>query len=62
MAKKLKNIHAVKLGSLGGKKGGPARDRALTKSQKKEIAHKGADARWRAHEAGKKGTHRKRKS
>ena len=30
----------------GGLKGGPARARALTASQRQEIARKGAAARW----------------
>ena len=35
-----KNPHAVALGRLGGKKGGPARAKKLTKEQRKEIRHK----------------------
>ena len=31
----------------GGLKGGPARAKALTASQRQEIARKGAAARWR---------------
>lgn len=41
-----KNIHAVALGSLGGKKGGPARAAKLTPQQRKEMARKAAQARW----------------
>ncbi len=33
------------LGRKGGKHGGPARDRALTKAQKVEIASKGGKAK-----------------
>jgi len=35
------------LGSLGGKKGGPARARKLSKERRVEIARKAAKARWR---------------
>lgn len=43
------SIHeaAKTLGSRGGKKGGPARARALTKNRRKEIARKGALAKQR---------------
>lgn len=41
-----KNPHAVALGSLGGRKGGPARAEKLTPEQRSEIAKKGAKARW----------------
>lgn len=41
-----KNPHAVALGRLGGKKGGPARAQKLTAEQRKEIARKAAEARW----------------
>lgn len=41
-----KNPHAVALGRLGGKKGGPARAKRLTPEQRKEIAKKAAEARW----------------
>jgi hypothetical protein len=33
------------LGAKGGRRGGPARDRALTKAQKQEIAAKGGRAK-----------------
>jgi len=41
------NIHraAQVLGERGGKKGGPARARALTPSRRKQIARKGGNAR-----------------
>lgn len=42
-----KNPHAVALGRLGGKKGGPARAKRLTANQRKEIAQRAARARWR---------------
>ena len=41
-----KNPAAVELGRLGGKKGGPARAKKLTAEQRREIAKKGAEARW----------------
>lgn len=41
-----KNPAAVALGSLGGKKGGPARAAALSPKRRKEIAMKAAKARW----------------
>jgi len=43
-----KNPAAVALGKLGGKKGGPARAKALTKKRRAEIAKKAAKARWGA--------------
>ena len=42
-----KNPHAVALGRLGGKKGGPARAKKLTPEQRQEIARRAARARWR---------------
>ncbi len=41
-----KNRAAVSLGRRGGKKGGPARAKALTAEQRREIAIKAARARW----------------
>lgn len=41
-----KNPNAVALGRLGGLKGGKARTEKLTPEQRKEIARKGAQARW----------------
>jgi len=41
-----KNLAAMVLGSLGGKKGGPARAKKLTAKQRTEIAKKAAQARW----------------
>ncbi len=42
-----KNPHAVALGRLGGLKGGKARSEKLTPEQRKEIARKAAQTRWR---------------
>jgi len=42
-----KNPHAVALGRLGGLKGGKARFEKLTPEQRKEIAQKAAQARWK---------------
>jgi len=42
-----KNPAAVALGRLGGKKGGPARAKKLTKEQRSAIAKKAAQARWK---------------
>jgi uncharacterized OB-fold protein len=47
-----KNPHAVALGRLGGKKGGPARAKKLTAKQRKEIAKKAAQARWAKEKGG----------
>lgn len=41
-----KNPHAVAMGRLGGKKGGPARARSLTVEQLAEIGRIGAAKRW----------------
>ena len=41
-----KNPHAVALGRLGGKKGGPARAKRLPPEERKEIARKAALVRW----------------
>lgn len=45
-AKPEKNLHAVALGRLGGKKGGPVRSQKLTPEQRREIARKAAGVRW----------------
>jgi hypothetical protein len=42
-----KNPAAVELGRLGGKKGGPARAKALSKKKRSAIAKKAAEARWK---------------
>ena len=44
--KPAKNLAAVALGTLGGRKGGPARAAALFPEQRREIAQKAARARW----------------
>ena len=41
-----KNVHAVALGRLGGKKGGFARASKLTPEQRSEIAKRAAKVRW----------------
>lgn len=41
-----KNPAAVALGRLGGKKGGPARAKKLTRERRSEIARKAARTRW----------------
>lgn len=41
-----KNLAAVVLGRLGGKKGGKARANKLTPEQRSEIARRAAEARW----------------
>lgn len=41
-----KNPAAVALGRLGGKKGGPARAKKLSKKRRSEIAKKAAAVRW----------------
>lgn len=43
---KKKNPAAVALGRLGGKKGGPARAKKLTATQRSKIARKAARARY----------------
>jgi hypothetical protein len=47
-----KNPAAVALGRLGGKKGGKARAEALTPEQRREIARKAAQSRWKKEEGG----------
>lgn len=42
-----KNPAAVLLGRLGGLKGGKARAKSLSAEQRKEIAKKAAEARWK---------------
>ena len=42
-----KNPAAVALGKLGGAKGGKARAAALSPAQRKAIAKKAAQARWK---------------
>jgi hypothetical protein len=50
------SAYAKLLGSRGGKKGGPARAKALKKARRSEIARKAARTRWKGH---KKKTKRK---
>jgi hypothetical protein len=42
-----KNPHAVELGRLGGSKGGKARAEKLSGKQRRSIASKAANARWK---------------
>ena len=42
-----KNPTAVALGKLGGAKGGKARAKALSSSERREIASRAAAARWK---------------
>ena len=42
-----KNLAAMVLGSLGGKKGGPARAKKLTPEQLSDVARRAAQARWK---------------
>jgi len=41
-----KNLAAVVLGRLGGRKGGKARAKKLTPEQRSDIARRAAQARW----------------
>ena len=45
-AKSKKNPAAVALGRLGGLRGGPARAKMLTATERQESAQKAALARW----------------
>jgi hypothetical protein len=49
---KRKNPAAVLLGRRGGKKGGPARAKALTGERRSEIARLAAEMRWSNREDG----------
>jgi len=42
-----RNPHAVALGSMGGKKGGKARAKALSAAKRRSIAKKAASSRWK---------------
>ena len=46
-ADELRRKAAAILGSMGGKRGGPARAKALSKAQRSAIAKKAAKARWK---------------
>jgi len=50
-----KNPAAVALGRLGGKKGGKARARKLSKERRSEIATAAARARWNRNDGHDKG-------
>lgn len=41
-----RNPHAVALGSMGGRKGGKARAKALNSAKRRSIAKKAAKSRW----------------
>jgi hypothetical protein len=45
--KEVRSQVAKLLGRLGGLKGGKARHKALSSERRKEIAKKGAEARWK---------------
>lgn len=45
--KEEKNQHAVELGKLGGRKGGRARAKKLSRKRRRAIASKAANARWK---------------
>ena len=47
-----KDPKAVKAGRLGGLKGGKARAKKLTPDERREIAKKAADARWKKQSSG----------
>jgi hypothetical protein len=49
---KEKNPEAVKRGARGGKRGGPARARVLSKARRARIAEAGAEARWKKRKDG----------
>jgi len=42
-----RNPHAVALGSMGGRKGGKARAKALSIAKRRAIAKKAAKSRWK---------------
>jgi hypothetical protein len=46
-----KNRDAVRRGASGGKKGGKARARSLSKAKRSKIARNAAAARWKRNEA-----------
>ena len=43
-----RNPHAVALGSMGGRKGGKARAKALSTARRRAIAKKAAKSRWKS--------------
>jgi len=58
MAKKTKDQCAVSMGKRGGKKGGPARAKALSSTRREAIASQGGKAKAAKH-GGKKSTRKK---
>ena len=52
--KATKNPHAVALGAMGGKKGGPARAAKLSKKELSEQGRAAVQARWAKYRAAKK--------
>lgn len=42
-----RNPHAMALGSMGGRKGGKARAKALSTAKRRAIAKKAAKSRWK---------------
>jgi hypothetical protein len=46
----VKNPHAVALGRIGGRKGGPARMAGMTPEERRAFARAGAAARWGRHD------------
>ena len=47
-----RNPHAVALGSMGGRKGGKARAKALSPTQRSRIAARAAKTRWKTTKKG----------
>jgi hypothetical protein len=47
-----RNPHAVALGSMGGRKGGKARAKALSATQRSRIAARAAKTRWKTTKKG----------
>jgi hypothetical protein len=45
--------YLAKLGSKGGKKGGPARAAAMTSEERSDSARKAVAARWKKHKESK---------
>ena len=43
-----RNLHAVALGSMGGRKGGRARAKVLSAAKRSAIAKNAAKARWKS--------------
>jgi hypothetical protein len=47
-----RNREAVRLGSIGGKKGGAARKKSLTRAERSNIAREAAKSRWARNKEG----------